>query len=425
MLRLNKWTFLGVGFWIAGSVYAQDNSSINTYSPYSMYGLGDIAQPGLTATGSMGGITTGVREKRQIDYVNPAGASARDSLTFVLDFGGEMRNFYSRTASQSTTYNTANFHHLALAFPVKRIGVSLGITPFSSVGYEFERRELNDSLVASMGDVRYLYRGENGINQIFLNLGYNITQHFSAGVGVRYYFGSISHYYNVQQNTNAYYANIRSSKTQKISDFAPVLGVQYAQPLSGTRSIALGASWQPEVNLSGTQSTLSQIVGTSNTSDTAYSSSVASSVKLPMQLNLGASITASEKWMLGAEFGYQDWSKTVVMNNPNELGRSYSFRLGGYYIPNRYDVRYFWKRITYRGGLRYSQTPFLHNGYAVRDMSLNFGVSIPMRGAGYLNAGVEAGQRGATGHGLVQETYVNFSLGITLFEAWFVKYKYE
>jgi hypothetical protein len=390
-----------------------------------MYGLGDITRPGLTTTGNMGGITTGVREARQIDYVNPAGASARDSLTFMLDFGGEMRNFYSGTASQSTSYNTANFHHLAFAFPIRRLGVSFGIMPFSSVGYEFERREQNDFLVANMGDVRYLYRGENGINQIFLNLGYNISQHFSAGVGVRYYFGSVSHYYNVQQNTNAYYADIRSSKTQKISDFAPVLGIQYAQPLSGNRSIALGASWQPEVSLSGTQSTFSQIAGADNMPDTAYSSSVASSVKLPMLLTLGASITASEKWMLGAEFSYQDWSKTTVMNNPNELGRSYSAGLGGYYIPNRYDVRYFWKRMTYRGGLRYSQTPFLHNGYAVGDMSLNVGVSVPMRGAGYLNAGVEVGRRGTTDHGMVQETYVNFSLGITLFELWFVKYKYE
>jgi hypothetical protein len=390
-----------------------------------MYGLGDIAQQGVTATGSMGGITVGVRESRQIDYVNPAGASARDSLTFVMDFGGEMRNFYSRTASQSTSYNTANFHHVAMAFPIKRLGLSIGITPFSSVGYEFERRERSDSIVANMGDVRYLYRGENGINQVFLNLGYNITKRFSVGVGARYYFGNISHYYTVQHNTSAYYNNVRSSKVQTISDFAPTLGAQYAQPLGGKRSMALGASWQPQVSLGGKQSTLSQI-STDGRYDTAYSSSAASPVVIPMQLNLGASITTSEKWMLGAEFSYQDWSKTkVVMNNINELGSSYSVKLGGYYIPNRYDVRYFWKRITYRGGLRYSQTPFLHNGYAVKDAALNVGVSIPMRGAGYLNAGIEAGRRGATSNGMVQETYVNFSLGITLFETWFVKYKYE
>jgi hypothetical protein len=390
-----------------------------------MYGLGDIAQPGLTSTGGMGGITTGVREARRIDYVNPAGASARDSFTFVLDFGGEMRNFYSSTATRSTSYNTANFHHLALAFPIGRFGLNFGVTPFSSVGYEFERSEQNDDLVASMGDVRYLYRGEDGVNQLFLNIGFNLTQYFSAGVGVRYYFGNISHYYNVQHNTNAYYLDIRSSKVQKISDFAPVLGAQYEQPLDSRRSLTLGVSWQPQMNLSGTQSALS-LVSSDSRYDTAYSASGASMVVMPMLLTLGASITTPEKWMLGAEFSYQDWSKTRVMNNIiNELGRSYSISMGGYYIPNRYDVRYFWKRMTYRGGLRYSQTPFLHNGNTVRDIAVTAGVSMPMRGAGYLNAAIEVGLRGATTRGMVRETYVNLSVGITLFEAWFVRYRYE
>jgi hypothetical protein len=407
-----------------GSVYAQDNSSINTFSPYSIYGLGDIAQPGFTSTGSMGGITTGVRESRQIDYVNPAGASARDSLTFVIDFGGEMRNFYSKTATLNTSYNTANFHHLAVAFPIKQLGITFGIAPFSSVGYEVELREQNDNIVANMGDVRYLYRGEDGINQLFLNVGFNATKNLSVGVGGRYLFGSISHYYNVLFNSNAYYSNIYSSKVQKISDFIPVFGAQYAKPLSDNRHIVLGASWQPQVKLSGTQNVLSRVSSNSRY-DTAYSLSNNSLTLMPMQLNLGASITSFEKWMLGAELNYQDWSKTKVISSAGEMGRAYSLRLGGYYIPNRYDVRYLWKRMTYRGGLRFSQMPPLYNGNTVKDIAVNVGFSMPMRGAGYLNAGVELGQRGATNGGMVQEAYVTFSVGITLFEAWFVKYKYE
>jgi hypothetical protein len=424
MLKLTKWIFLGTGFCIVGSVYAQDNSSINTYSPYSMYGLGDLAQPGFTATGNMGGITTGVRETKQIDYVNPAGASARDSLTFVLDFGGEMKNFYSKTATLNTSYNTANFHHLAVAFPIGRFGVSAGMTPFSSVGYEVERREWDDNITANMGDVRYFYRGENGINQLFLNVGFNATKRLAVGAGVRYLFGNVSHYYNVLFNSNAYYSSIYSSEVQKISDFVPSLGAQYTQPLTDKHHMVLGASWQPQVNLSGTQNINSQIY-TVGGYDTVSSSSKSSLVLMPMQLNFGASITATEKWMLGAEFNYQDWSKTKVINHTDVMGRSYNLRLGGYYIPNRYDVRYFWKRMTYRGGLRYSQTPSLYNGSTVTDIALNAGLSFPMRGAGYLNAGMEVGRRGATTQGMVQETYITISVGITLFEAWFVKYRYE
>ncbi|MDR3188322.1 MAG: hypothetical protein LBT94_03950 [Prevotellaceae bacterium] len=424
MLKLTKWIFLGAGCWITGAVYAQDNSSINTYSPYSMYGFGDIAQPGFTSTGSMGGITTGVREAKQIDYVNPAGASARDSLTFVLDFGGEMKNFYAKTSSLNTSYNTANFRHIAVAFPIRRFGVSLGIIPFSNVGYEVEQRERNDEIVASMGDVRYRYSGENGINQLFLNVGFNATNRLAVGVGARYLFGSISHYYNVLFNSNAYYSNVYSSEVQKIADVIPTLGAQYTLPMDSRRHVVLGASWQPQTRLSGTQSSLSQIAASSGY-DTVHSAYGSSQTTMPMQLNLGASITASEKWMLGAELNYQDWSKTKVINHTDELGRSYNLRLGGYYIPNRYDVRYFWKRMTYRGGLRYSQTPPLYRGNTVTDIALNAGFSFPMRGAGYLNAGLEVGRRGSTAHGMVQESYLTISVGMTLFEAWFVKYRYE
>jgi hypothetical protein len=342
----------------------------------------------------------------------------------VLDFGGEMKNFYSKSSTLNTSYNTANFHHLAVAFPVGRFGVTFGVTPFSSVGYEVERREQNDAIVADMGDVRYLYRGEDGINQGFLNVGFNATKYLAVGAGVRYLFGSINHYYNVQFNSNAYYSNIYSSKTQKISSFIPVFGAQYIKPLSNNHRMVLGASWQPQVNLNGTQSILSQ-VNSNSRYDTTYSSSASSLTLMPMQLNLGASITSTEKWMLGAEFNYQDWSKTKVISSVGEMGSSYSVRLGGYYIPNRYDVRYFWKRMTYRGGLRFSQMPPLYNGNTVKDIAVNAGFSMPMRGAGYLNAGIEVGQRGSTSHGMVKETYVNLSVGITLFETWFVKYKYE
>ena len=413
------WAFLA-----AGLAVAQENASLNTYTPYSMYGFGDMVQPGFTAAGAMGGITVGVRDVRQVDYVNPAAATARDSvLNFALDFGGEMRSYYSRNAATRTSYNTGNFRHLAAGFRIKNFGANFGIVPFSRVGYEVEQREKNDTIVATAGDVRYKYRGEDGINQVFFNVGCNVTPALALGVGAKYYFGSISRYFNTEYASSNFYSN-RSSDILRVSNVVPVLGAHYTLNLNKAkgRHAVFGAAFQPGVNMNVKEKIISEVWGVNLdvVKDTTYSVKTL----MPMQLNVGASLVSVDRWMLGAEFSYQDFAKTEVLGH-RDMGTSYSVKLGGYYIPNMYDVRYFYKRLTYRGGVRYSRTPFMFQQHEVSDVAVTAGISMPMRGAGYLSIGAEVGRRGATNFGMVQETYVTFSLSVTLFESWFRQYQYE
>jgi hypothetical protein len=412
---------------MAGLASGQDNSSMNTYTPYSLYGLGDVQQQGLTASRGMAGLTTGIRDTRQIDYVNPAAANARDSLTFVFDFGGEMKNFYLKSFSSKSSSNSANFHHLVIAFPMggTKFGMNFGITPYSNVGYEIEDRERhNDTLINQAGDIRYRYKGEDGLNQVFLNVAYNLFPQLSLGLGAKYYFGSLSRYRNEEFNSSAYYYNTYTNNTLYVGDVAFLMGAQYEQRFSANKRLTAGLSWQPSTNISCRESFISQTSSTYYT-DTADFFENRSTFKIPMQLNVGVSFVKTDSWLIGAEFNYQDWSKTVIAGQANEMGRSYDVRLGGYYIPNRYDVRYFSKRITYRAGLRYSQSPMVYNGRNVKDMAASVGLGMPMRGMGDLNFALEVGQRGSISNGMIKETYVNLMLSLTLFEAWFVKYRYE
>ncbi|MGL4955682.1 MAG: hypothetical protein ACRC9X_00705 [Bacteroidales bacterium] len=404
-------------------ICAQDNSSLNTYSPYTITGLGDIVDGCLTPTALMGGISTAVRDNRQIDFINPASATARDSLSFVFDFGGKLKNTYTRSSSLSTSYNTANFQNLAVAFSIWRFGINLGIMPYSQVGYEIERRETSDDIIANVGDVRYRYRGEDGFNQIFMNVGYNILSNLSIGLGGKFYFGNLSRYYNTIYSSSNYYSTY-SVNQLRVADIAPVIGVQYSLDLSKSQQAIFGLSLQPQMKLRTTEFVSSEIYSDVY-ADTIYNALTKGRLLMPTHISFGVSWMSKQKWLLGAEFNYQDWSKTDIMGRSNEMGSSYSLKLGGYYIPSYYDVRYFWKRWTYRAGLRYGQTPLMHNGYQVRDIAVTAGFSIPMRGAGMLTIGTEIGQRGKTANNMLRETYVNFSLGISLFEAWFVKYQYE
>jgi hypothetical protein len=78
-----------------GAVAQTLTSSVNTYSPYSMYGLGELATPGNVAMRSMGGIGVAMYSQSMVNMLNPAayGNVARQSFIF---------NFDTRTITEMT-----------------------------------------------------------------------------------------------------------------------------------------------------------------------------------------------------------------------------------------------------------------------------------------------------------------------------------
>lgn len=71
--------------------FAQDGT-YGAYSPYSIYGVGDISKEGTAYNKSMGGVGIATRNRRFINYLNPAAVTARDSLAFMADFGISEKN---------------------------------------------------------------------------------------------------------------------------------------------------------------------------------------------------------------------------------------------------------------------------------------------------------------------------------------------
>lgn len=103
------------------------------YSPYSLFGFGDLVRQGTTYNTMMGGIGIGDRNVRNINILNPAGITARELKSFMVDFGLENRNTLyqgnaarsiSPTASgvQRSASNTFNLHNLAVSFPIASQG---------------------------------------------------------------------------------------------------------------------------------------------------------------------------------------------------------------------------------------------------------------------------------------------------------------
>ena len=92
MIRnIRKTLLLSVFLIISISVCAQEGT-YGAYSPYSIFGIGDLSQEGSAFNKSMGGVGIATRNKRFINYMNPAAVTARDSLSFMADFGLSQNN---------------------------------------------------------------------------------------------------------------------------------------------------------------------------------------------------------------------------------------------------------------------------------------------------------------------------------------------
>ena len=89
--RLEKILLISVFMLIGVCASAQDGT-YGAYSPYSIYGVGEVSKGGTAYTRSMGGVGIASRNKRFINITNPAAVTARDTLSFMADFGLVQKN---------------------------------------------------------------------------------------------------------------------------------------------------------------------------------------------------------------------------------------------------------------------------------------------------------------------------------------------
>ena len=149
----------------------------------------------------------------------------------------------------------------------------------------------------------------------------------------------------------------------------------------------------------------------------------------PSRFAIGTGIGKSKRWFVGGEFVSQKTSNFV--NRTADLGDvefldAISFKAGGYYIPNYNAISSYFKRVVYRAGFRFEETGVQVNGEAINEFGISFGVGLPAgRQFSNLNIGFEIGRLGTTNQGLVEETFFNTFISLSLNDKWFEKRYYD
>ena len=114
----------------------------NTLSPYSQFGIGMLSDQSLSYGRGMAGLSIGVRDSKHPNVTNPASYSSVDSLTMIFDIGisGQITNFKEGDVKKNA--KTADFDYAVASFRLlKKVGASIGIIPYSNIGYNFYNAE--------------------------------------------------------------------------------------------------------------------------------------------------------------------------------------------------------------------------------------------------------------------------------------------
>ena len=420
----------------SGALRSQTSNSLGTFTPYSMFGMGELARQGTPFNRAMGGIGVSLRDHRFINYLNPASICAHDTLAFMLDFGIESQNLYHTSNYTRSAYNAFNMNHVVLSFPLYRKSAAMiGFTPYSHVGYKFEEKERRQEIINEVGDVAYQHYGEGSMNQLFIGGAMSISKNFSIGVQGIYYFGAFFRNNNVLYGDEMY-SSIVTTYNTVLKSFGGKMGLQYEGKIKERSVISAGATFLLPSSLKGDVTRLAT-ASLGSASDTLYHSvESGAQIKMPTELSVGLSFNRKyfadaniNRWMIGFDYSYQDWSRAGFGSTPGidfmPTAKS-AYKLGFELTPNLYDVRYAFKHWTYRGGFYYEQSYVKLNGQQVNAMGLTFGLSVPFsRVPNMLNFMVDLGQRGSLRNELIRERYVIFQLSVSLYDIWFRKIKYE
>lgn len=398
-------------------------SAQNVTTPYSMYGYGVLGDRATSMQRQMGGVGIAMNSGRQINVMNPASYAAIDSLTFLFDMGADLTMLWQKEGSVKERSTGGGLDYLTMQFPLcKFMGASIGLLPYSSVGYAFG----NDIKYGAMEN-----QGSGGINMAYIGVAGKYAG-FSLGVNVSYNFGNIvNDVYSVPDNQSN---SSLFEHVMQIRDWDISVGMQYNKRIKKHHKIGVGVTWSPKKSLHGNTWVAIQdiIPGTTTTADTLAYTSMGGKYYTPMSLGFGASYSYDRDFRISGEvdFIWQQWSKATYSpiceeKNPDVVlfqGMKFKDRsrvaAGMEYVP-KLRGNYF-QRIAYRIGGYYCLDYLNIGGNRVKECGVSAGFGLPtIEGKTIINLGVEWKRRNSSPVNLISENYLNITLGVNFNELWF------
>lgn len=455
---------------LLGKVDAQ----IDSQSPYSFYGIGLPQQNSLQNGSGMGGIFAGLRDSNTINFLNPAAYSAIDVTQFVFGFENNTvnRSINNRPYKDVSTY----INQIGLGLPVikkKHFGWGLyfGFSPYSQVGYSFA-----DTVIQYFGNdtvqVKSMYNGNGGINQVTWGNGFRISKYVSVGANAHFIFGNTDRNRSLIMPLNQGYISSRVQEKVNIQEFSADLGIQAHHWFKTKRRIRsnempkdsiiprslwpiktsriyfnIGASYTIGRTITARydQLGIQFISGSTELGLDTFNvvPTEKGNITLPHIITAGLHFTNAQSWSIAADFNYAKWSDFRYLNEPatfyyDSWGASLGTEIEPPYLNKNIGKNQFFKNILYRAGIRYQNRFLRPDSNPVDEVGISFGLGLPVafsnkvysetetrRILSYININLEGGFANSRNGGLINENFFRLNVGITIRDKWFIKRRFN
>ena len=438
---------------ISGNALVQ----INTNSPYSARGIGDVRFYGNAYVSSLGGAAAALTDSSQTNLFNPSTYSLTAKQLPLFSMG--VRHFekrFSNNGDQSSA-RYSSITHMALVIPfANRLGIAAGIKPLSRRGYE-----INDHEIVGGDSVFYDYTGDGDIQELMLGFSANLIdarrQSLSIGVNGKYYFGMLNNERRAFTRNNSIESGGMDVQSLRAHDFGVEFGLNYDIRPSTTHSFRIGAVFRPGNSLrfekSQTRIQFSNFLNKGIYDTLINTGDIAGDVFLPAKTSIGLTYTLTPQndslsrssklpsLMVTMEYSLEDWSNyKETFNSSMQTGQytnSNSLRVGVEFVRHRIsaDRSAYIKvldKLRYRVGAYSVNTPFEVDGEQLVDQGITAGIGFPIvmnRAVSTLNISGSYGVMGGNGGpNVVRDDYYGFNLGINIapgYDRWFRKYKLD
>lgn len=399
------------------------------FTPFSSFGVGEYSGNGLAHNEGMAGVGLSNPQFWYLNNMNPALLVFNTYTTFQAGVAGETRRVSNGSLSERNA--GGNMNYLILGFPVRRLKWvnSIGLTPHTSTNYKFSYTEAIDG---STNTATVSEEGRGGINKLSWSHGITLHKFFSVGGRINYLFSSIENQY-----TN------RLDQTDQTSIYAPSIYQRYHFSdfsFTGAFSFHIDSLFNKnyKLNIGGVYD-LQADVKTKYTQNLERRSAngvldsatlnynTPGQTTLPSVLSGGISFGRGEKWLLGIDASLADFSQfkqSFGLQTPT-LKKARKLAVGFELTPDPTSLSNYLKRMTYRTGVSFEESPYLISGSTVRDFGINFGFSAPVSRVSSLDVAMKWGRRGSVSENGIEENYFKIYFGVTFNDQWFIKRRFD
>ncbi|MCD8193272.1 MAG: hypothetical protein LUD74_01730 [Tannerellaceae bacterium] len=336
-------------------------------------------------------------------------------------------SWYSDGNESQHNFN-GNIDYIAMQFPVhERIAVSIGILPYSHVGYKFREYVYTEGVQTGSS----LFSGSGGLNDLYGGVSIDIwKKRLAIGANVGYFFGTIDHVGSHYTGADSY--TLYNQQKIEVRDIKLDFGLQYTHPLSRRKSLTLGLAYSPGNTLNTTAYDYSYTQDSRGATVSVLKSDTikGNGFDIPATYGVGVSYTELEKLTLTADFLYEKWSDVNYFEKKGDFNDRKRVAAGVEYTPN-YQHKSFLKRMKYRGGLNYSNS-YLRledangKGYGYKEYGASIGLGLPLiDNRSSLNLSFEYVKVKPETSWMVDEQYFRFTVNYAFNEFWFFKRKVD